>query len=111
MVGTSELEEMRRRLEALEGEVARLREESATTRTLAAMADRDVAEMRAALRGHTQVLGALRETQLEQGQATGRTLDAHGRMLEQIAGVVGSLVQGQAQILDRLDRIASPPQD
>jgi hypothetical protein len=32
---------------------------------LAAGADRDVAEYRAELRGHTRVLSALRETQLE----------------------------------------------
>ncbi len=38
------------------------------TRVLAAGADRDVSEIRAELRAHTQGLNALRETQLEQGR-------------------------------------------
>lgn len=104
---SSELEQLRRRLEELEGEVARLREESAATRALASMADRDVAEMRGSLRAHTQVLGALRETQLEQGQ----TIAAQGRTLHEIAGAVGALVAGQAQILARLDSLAPGPED
>ena len=62
------------RLTSLEREVARLREQAvltstdaAATRVLAAGADRDVSEVRAELRAHTQGLNALRETQLEQG--------------------------------------------
>lgn len=46
----------------------RVREDAASARALAALADRDVAEFRTQLRGHHQVLSALRETQLEQGQ-------------------------------------------
>ncbi|MGK5497564.1 hypothetical protein [Streptomyces sp. URMC 125] len=63
-----ELERKVARIGELEAEVARLREDAASTRTLASMADRDVAEMRTTMRGHTQVLNALRETQLEHGQ-------------------------------------------
>jgi hypothetical protein len=59
----SELEELRRRLDA---------RESAATRTLSSMTDRDVAEWRVATRGHTQTLGALREAQLKQGQTVNR---------------------------------------
>lgn len=65
----SETEELRRRIEALEAEVATMREDAATTRALVAINDRDVAEFRTELRAHKQVLHALRETQLEQGQA------------------------------------------
>jgi hypothetical protein len=64
----SDTEELRRRLDALEAEVATLREDAATTRALVAINDRDVAEFRAELRAHKQVLHALRETQLEQGR-------------------------------------------
>lgn len=102
----SEQNELRRRVEALEGqlarigeleaEVARLREDAAATRTLASMADRDVAEMRTTMRGHTQVLNALRETQIEQGHT-----------LEGIASVVGGLVVGQAQVSERLNGLQS----
>ena len=63
------------RLASLEREVSQLREQvalssadAAAARVLAAGADRDVGEVRAELRAHTQALNALRETQLEQGQ-------------------------------------------
>lgn len=111
-------DELRHRLEKLEGkmariseleaEVARLREDAASSRALASMADRDVAEMRTTMLGHTQVLNALRETQIEQGQ----TLQQHGRMLEQLAQVVGGLVvstdqlqAGQGGMAEQLNRI------
>ncbi|HEX7662360.1 MAG TPA: hypothetical protein VF444_23080 [Pseudonocardiaceae bacterium] len=61
------------RLAVVERELARLREEvtlsrtdAEAARTLAAGADRDVSEVRAELRAHTQALNALRETQLDQ---------------------------------------------
>jgi ribonuclease PH len=52
-------------------------DDGAATRAMAAMADRDVAEYRPEMRGHTRVLNALRETQIEHG----RTLAQHGRAL------------------------------
>ncbi|GGO99614.1 hypothetical protein [Wenjunlia tyrosinilytica] len=64
----SDLEELRRRPEALEGEVDRPREENAATRTPVGMADRDIAEMCTTMGAQTQTLNALRETQLEQGR-------------------------------------------
>ena len=61
------------RVAILEREVVRLREQvvlgssdAAGARVLAAGADRDVSEVRAELRAHTQALNALRETQLDQ---------------------------------------------
>jgi len=61
------------RVAILEREVVRLREQvvlgssdAAGARVLAAGADRDVPEVRAELRAHTQALNALRETQLGQ---------------------------------------------
>ncbi len=71
---TARDDDLEARLTSLEREVARLREQVALTstdaaaaRVLAAGADRDVSEVRAELRAHTQSLNALRETQLEQG--------------------------------------------
>ena len=61
-------DDLESRFTKLEHEVDRLREEVASARALAALADRDVAELRAEMRGYRQVLNALRETQLEQGQ-------------------------------------------
>ncbi|HEY2766060.1 MAG TPA: hypothetical protein VGJ13_18925 [Pseudonocardiaceae bacterium] len=65
-------DDLESRVASLEHEVVQLREQVALTnaaaaRVLAAGADRDVSEVRAELRAHTQGLNALRETQLEQG--------------------------------------------
>ena len=73
-------DDLKARVTSLEHEVARLREETAATRALAALADRDVSEFRTELRGHHQVLRALRETQLEQGQK----IEEQGRKLEEL---------------------------
>jgi chromosome segregation ATPase len=61
-------DDLESRFTKLENEVDLLREEVASARALAALADRDVAEIRTEMRGYRQVLNALRETQLEQGQ-------------------------------------------
>src|SRR5207248_7218600 len=63
------LEELEARLAALEEQVQAIREDAAAARVLAGGADRDVFGFRAELRAHTATLNALRETQLEQGQA------------------------------------------
>lgn len=86
VTGVTDPADVERRLSAPETEVPRIREQTtltatdaAATRVLAAGADRDVAEVRAELRAHTQALNALRETQLEQGHAIaeqGQTMTA-----------------------------------
>jgi chromosome segregation ATPase len=71
-------DDLENRVQRLEDEVTRLQEsvavsrsDAAAARILAGGADRDVADMKALLRAHTQTLNALRETQLEQhGQLT-----------------------------------------
>jgi uncharacterized protein involved in exopolysaccharide biosynthesis len=95
----------------LEREVVRLREQvalsssdAAGARVLAAGADRDVSEVRAELRAHTQALNALRETQLEQGRAIAG-LDQ--RMTEGFA----TLGTGMAQITALLTSITGCGQD
>lgn len=69
-------DDLEARVRSLEQAVGQLRDEVTLTRTdaaaareLAAGADRDVSEVRAELRAHTQALNALRENQLEQGGA------------------------------------------
>jgi hypothetical protein len=100
------LEDLARRVAALEAEIAVLRQEAAAARALAAGADRDVSDYRSELRGHTRVLGALRETQLEQGQAitglgekvdhlagtVGHIRDQHGASLNDIVGLLNQLI-------------------
>lgn len=90
----SSLEELEQRIAAMEAEMAIVRQEAAAARALAAGADRDVAEYRAELRGHSRVLGALRETQLEQGQAITRLDDAISRVddrVDQLTATVGHI--------------------
>ncbi len=88
------------RVTAMESEIAVVRQEAAAARALAAGADRDVAEYRAELRGHTRVLGALRETQLEQGRAiirlsatVGHIRDQHGASLAHITDLLSQLIE------------------
>lgn len=102
--------DVERRLTSLEHEVAHLREqvslagtEAAAARVLAAGADRDVSEVRAELRAHTQALNALRETQLEQGrqiQEQGRLLQEQGRA---VAEGFATLHTGMTQIVSLLE--------
>jgi chromosome segregation ATPase len=100
------------RVGLLEREMVRLREqvaltssEAAAARVLAAGADRDVSEVRAELRAHTQALNALRETQLELDQKVTK-LDQKVTGLDQkVTGLdqkvtrgFGTLATGMAQI-------------
>jgi uncharacterized coiled-coil protein SlyX len=73
----SDIDELRDRVVVVEDKVEELGDDSAVTRALAAMSDRDVAVFHLVMRGHTRVLNALRETQLEHGQ----TLAEHGQTL------------------------------
>ncbi|MHA4949291.1 hypothetical protein ACX27O_18415 [Micromonospora sp. SD19] len=100
------LDELAQRVATLEAEVGVLRQEAAAARALASGADRDVADYRAELRGHTRTLNALRETQLEQGQAitglgekvdqltvtVGHLRDQHGAHLTEIVGLLNRLI-------------------
>jgi hypothetical protein len=84
----SDIDELRNRLVVVEDQVARLIDDGAATRAMAAMADRDVAEYRQEMRGHTRVLNALRETQIEHGQAL-VTLTAGQAAIMQHLGIPG----------------------
>lgn len=92
------------RLTTLEHEVSRLREESAATRALAALADRDVSEIRSELRSHNRVLNALRETQLEHG----RKLEEHGRKIDE---GFAKVAVGMAQITALLTQLIDSERD
>lgn len=62
------LEELEERLAKLERRFGGLRQEAAAARVLAGGADRDVSDLAETVKAQTRVLGALRETQVEQGQ-------------------------------------------
>ena len=117
------------RFTRLEHEVAELREQVALTRSdaaaarvLAAGADRDVSEVRAELRAHTQGLNALRETQLEQGQEInglrqemreGFTLQSRriDELEREMRGGFATMATGMAQITALLTDIRGPQRD
>ncbi len=96
------------RVAILEHEVARLREQAALTRSDAAARmwaagpDHDVSEVRVELRAHTQSLNALRETQLEQGQAIAEQGQAitslDQRMTEGFASLNQEMTEGFATL-------------
>lgn len=87
------------RLGEVEQQVNTAQTDASAARELAAGADRDVSEVRAELRAHTRALNALRETQVEQGQAMDRgfaemraRLDQTTGGLDQILGVLNTLI-------------------
>ena len=87
------------RLGAVEQQVSTAQTDASAARELAAGADRDVSEVRAELRAHTRALNALRETQVQQGQALDRSfaeirtrLDQTTGGLDQILGLLNTLI-------------------
>lgn len=113
-----EIEELRRRLEALEAQVHEVAEQQATTRNLAVGSDRDVAALQEQRRADMQLIRALRDTQLEQGrtlQQHSELLGAlvagqveHSRVLAEHSKALRSLALGQSAILDHLG--ITPPE-
>jgi chromosome segregation ATPase len=71
------MEELEGRVTALEEQMREVRENAAAARVLAGGADRDVGALGAKVDAHTRLLGALRETQVED----------HGHILELQKGV------------------------
>ncbi|MCD0481000.1 hypothetical protein LO771_00850 [Streptacidiphilus sp. ASG 303] len=132
--GTGEgvTEGLGRRLAVLEAEVERLREEVACARALAAMADRDTADLRADLRAHGPLRTALRTAGPDPWACPAEPRAAEPRAaepphpaasdpgLDNLVQAVGclaagqadhsrhlaALVRGQEQILTELRRLA-----
>ena len=102
-------DDLERRVSAVERDVAEMRAlhevaaaDATAARVLAAGADRDVSEVRAELRAHTQALNALRQTQVEQGRAIdelGRGVDVLGDAVERGFADVNA---GLSEIVRRL---------
>lgn len=99
-----EIDELRRRMEALEAQVHELAEQQAATRHLAVNSDRDVAALQEQRRADIQLFQALRQTQLEQG----KVLEAHSKMLLEHGKLLGALVSGQVAIMEHLGM--NPPE-
>jgi chromosome segregation ATPase len=109
------------RVAVLERQILRLHEqvalatsEAAAARVLASGADRDVSEVRAELRAHTQALNALRETQLEMAkQITSldervTSLDARVASLDaRVASLDARVASLDARVASLDERVAS----
>lgn len=103
----SEMDELRGRVSALESQMTELRANQQQTHgearraaELFVMVDRDVADLTAKSNAQTQVLQALRETQIEQGRDiaalkadVAHIKQDHGAKLEQIVGLLGTLIE------------------
>ncbi|UOX85415.1 hypothetical protein MUY14_26925 [Amycolatopsis sp. FBCC-B4732] len=93
------LDDLEARVTALEEQGHQYRRDAAAARILAGAADRDVSDFKQTLNGHTQVLNALRETQVEHGQRLD-TLEAKvdsgftkvNISMEQISGLLQRLI-------------------
>ena len=79
-------------------EIALAAADAQAARTLAAGADRDVAEVRAELRSHTRVLNALRETQAEQGRAIAALRGDLTELRGEFTGLRGEMRAGFATL-------------
>jgi chromosome segregation ATPase len=106
------------RVGILEREVARLREQTALTssdaaaaRVLAAGSDHDVSEVRSELRAHTRALNALRETQLEQGEAINSLKQEMNSLKQEMSAGFAAINSGMAQITALLNGNADPAKD
>ncbi|MBD0425181.1 hypothetical protein AB0L35_01500 [Streptomyces sp. NPDC052309] len=97
----SEIEELRRRLEALEARVDEVAEQQAATRHLAVNSDRDVAALQEQRRADVQLMQALRMTQLEHS----KVLEAHTKTLAEHGKLLGALVSGQVALMDQVGAI------
>lgn len=92
---------LERAVAALRDEVAVARGDAAASRVLASGADRDVAEVRAELRAHIQLLNALRASQVEQGAALARLEDRVDRGF-------ATMQAGMTQIVTLIEGIGGP---
>lgn len=88
----------------LREQVTIARSDAAAARVLASGADRDVSEVRAELRAHTQGLNALRETQLEQGRAI-------SELRQEMRDGFATMATGMAQITALLTDAKGPERD
>jgi chromosome segregation ATPase len=103
----SSMEELEQRLTAVEREVTALREQATDTHTLAAHADRDVAEFRTELRAQTRLISALRETQVGQGQELASQGERLTSLYEDVTALRTEMVARFDQVHGGLEQIVS----
>jgi chromosome segregation ATPase len=107
-------EDLEQRLAAVEQEIIALREQVTDTHTLAAHADRDVAEFRTELRAQTQLLNLtrldmaeLRGTQVEQGERIGGLEGNMTSLREDVTALRAVMVAKFDQVHGGLEQIVT----
>lgn len=100
------LEDLEARVTALEEQVRQSRHDATAARVLAGAADRDVAQFKQVLNGHTQVLNAIRETQVEDHRdIQALKIDVTGLKTE--VGILGAdMTSGFTKINIGMERMA-----
>ncbi len=93
------------RVAALEARLEEVAADAVAARHLAAGADRDVSEVRAELRAHTGALNALRENQVEQGQAIGDLQVKVNQGFAEMRGKLDQTAAGQELIVGLLNTL------
>jgi len=97
------------RVAKLERRMKKCRVDATAARVLAAAADRDVADIRLVLKGHTSVLNALRETQIDHGKKLKEHDDSFDRLEAKVDGLTANVdgltakVDGHDSRFDRLE--------
>lgn len=92
------LEDLEARVTALEEQVQQSRHDAAAARILAGTADRDVSEFKQTLNGHTKVLNAVRETQIEHGQRLDRLENKLGSVDDRLGTLEAKVDSGLTKI-------------
>ena len=95
-------DELNRRVTRLESEMVKARADAAAARVLASGAARDVSGMRVELRARTQLLNALRETQMEQGKTLAQHAKELGGVKSEMRTGFRTLGLGQAKLVELL---------
>jgi hypothetical protein len=107
----SSMEELEQRLSAVEAKVERFGADAAAARILAGGADRDVSAFAARLDAQTQLLQALRETQVEQGCDIADTRSEMRQGFTEMRGKLDATAAGLDQITALLTRLLGPETD
>ena len=106
VTGMASLEDLEARVTVLEEQVRSTRQDAAAARVLAGTADRDVSEFKQTLNGHTKVLNAVRETQIEHGQRIERLEAKLGSVDDRLGTLEAKVDSGFTKVNINMEQIS-----
>lgn len=95
------LQELEKRLAALEERVAEIKRDAAAARVLASDSDRDVTLLGEEIAAHTRVLSAMRGTQLEHGRVIDTLADHADECSGKLAADLTDIARLLRELIDR----------